>query len=100
MVTEDERYQRAKARVRKIRSFYNNVITFVLVNILLMVINLIFSPRDLWFYWVTAIWGVVLLIQGINTFTIREQFLGDAWEEKKIDEYLEKEKQRSRKHKD
>lgn len=90
MDKDDAREQNARIRVRKIRQFYNNLITFFLVNILLVVINLLVSPHDLWFYWVTAIWGIVLIVQAINTFTIRDQFLGNEWEEKKVKEMLEK----------
>jgi protein-S-isoprenylcysteine O-methyltransferase Ste14 len=92
MVEEDEKFKRAQARVKKIRGFYSNVITFVLVNILLLIINLIFNPRNLWFYWVTIIWGLVLLIQAINIFTIRDRFLGEEWEKKKIQDLIKKDK--------
>lgn len=96
MIEDDEKYQRAQARIRRIRSFYSNVITFVLVNILLIVINLMTNPRDLWFYWVTLIWGFILIVQALNTFTIRDRFLGEEWEKKKIKEMLDKEKDESK----
>lgn len=88
---EDDKVKRVRERVRRIKSFYSNVITFVLVNILLLVINLITDPRNLWFYWVTLIWGAILILQAINLFTIRDRFLGKAWEEKKTRELLDKE---------
>jgi len=89
---ENEKFKRAQARVRRIRSFYSNVITFILVNILLFVINLISNPYNLWFYWVTIIWGFVLIVQAINIFTIRDHFLGEEWEKKKIKDLIDKEK--------
>lgn len=88
---EDDRVKRARERVRKIKGFYSNVITFVLVNVLLLVINFVTNPDHLWFYWVTLIWGVVLFIQAINIFTIRDRFLGEEWEERKTRELLDKE---------
>ena len=88
---EDDKLKRARERVRRIKGFYSNVITFVLVNILLLVINLVTNPHNLWFYWVTLIWGVVLIIQAINIFTIRDRFLGEEWEERKTRELLDKE---------
>jgi uncharacterized protein YacL len=91
MEDNDEKYKRAQTRVRRIRGFYSNIITFILVNILLLVINLIFNPYNLWFYWVTIIWAVVLIVQAFNIFTIRDNFLGEAWEKKKIRELMEKE---------
>lgn len=88
---EDDKVKRARERVRRIKGFYSNVITFFLVNILLLVVNLVTNPYNLWFYWVTLIWGVVLIIQAINIFTIRDRFLGEEWEERKTRELLDKE---------
>ena len=81
---DDEKYEKAKKRVAKLRSFYSNLITFILVNVLLLVINLVADPHALWFYWVTLIWGVILIIQAFNTFTIRDGFLGEEWEKKQL----------------
>jgi 2TM domain len=89
---EKERRRRAEARVRRLRNFYSNLITFVFVNVLLLIINLIANPQNLWFYWVTLIWGIILLVQAFKIFTIRDQFLGDEWEQRKINEIMEKEK--------
>jgi|ERR1700733_4802754 len=94
---DDEKYKRAQARVGKIRSFYSSLITFVWVNILLLVINLVTSPFSLWFYWVTIIWGVVLIFQALKTFTIRDRFLGEEWEKKKTRELLDKDKNEPKK---
>lgn len=92
---EEERYKRAQVRVRAIRNFYSNVVTFVWVNILLLIINLVFSPRSLWFYWVTIIWGIVLLVQAFRLFTIKDRLLGEEWEKRKIKEMMDKEKNRT-----
>jgi hypothetical protein len=92
MDIDDEKYKRAKARVQRMRDFYSSVITFVWVNILLLIINFITSPRNLWFYWVTIIWGFVLIIKAINLFSIRDHLLGEEWEKRKIDEIVNKDK--------
>ncbi|MCH9703545.1 MAG: 2TM domain-containing protein, partial [Chlamydiae bacterium] len=65
------------------------LITFVLVNVVLLVINLIADPQQLWVYWVTLIWGAVLVIQAINTFTIRDSFLGDEWEKNQLKKMMD-----------
>ncbi len=93
---EDKRLRRAQARAQRMRRFYSNLVTFVLINLLLILINLISSPESLWFYWVTLIWGFVLIAQAFNTFTIKDRFLGDEWEKKKVDELLKKEKSRKK----
>ncbi|MCC5831750.1 MAG: 2TM domain-containing protein [Chlamydiales bacterium] len=93
---DEEIYKRAQARVRRVRGFYSNLISYVIVNLILVVINLVLSPRDLWFYWVTLIWGAVLVIQAFNTFTIKDNFLGEEWEEKKINDLVKKEKSKKK----
>jgi len=90
--SEEEKFKRAQARVRRVRNFYSSLITYILVNLLLLVINLVSSPNSLWFYWVAIIWGFVIIVQAFNTFTIKDRFLGDEWEQKKIDELMDKEK--------
>ncbi|MFN0065735.1 MAG: 2TM domain-containing protein [Chlamydiales bacterium] len=88
MDEDDQKYRDAKRRVAKLRSFYSNLITFILVNILLMIINLVINPQNLWFYWVTLIWGIIIIVQAFNTFTIRDSFLGAEWEKKKMDQLM------------
>jgi predicted nucleic acid-binding Zn ribbon protein len=91
---EKEELEKARKRVKKMRSFYSSLSSYIVVNIILVVVNLIFDPYNLWFYWVTLFWGIALIIQGLNTFTIKDSFLGDKWEEAKIQEILEKEKKK------
>ncbi|MBS0624277.1 MAG: 2TM domain-containing protein [Verrucomicrobia bacterium] len=92
MDENDPRYKKARARVARLRGFYTNLISYVSINILLLIINLLTSPRSLWFYWVAAIWGIVLVIQGLSLFTIKDSFLGEEWEKRKIRDILNRDK--------
>jgi uncharacterized membrane protein YecN with MAPEG domain len=87
----DDKYQEAKRRVKELRDFYGNLLTYVGVNILLMIINLITSPESLWFYWVTIFWGIAILLHASKVFILKGKFLGKEWEEKKIKEMMGKE---------
>jgi len=87
----DEKYEEAKKRVKELKDFYRNLITYVAVNILLIVINLITSPDSLWFYWVTIFWGIGIVLHASKVFILKGKFLGKEWEEKKIKEIMEKE---------
>lgn len=87
----DERYERAKRRVEELKKFYGNLATYVVINIVLIIINLVTSPAKLWFYWVTIFWGIALLLHASKVFVFRGRFLGEEWEEKKIKELMEKE---------
>ena len=43
------------------RSFLAHLITYVLVNTMLIVINLMFSPNKLWFFYPLIGWGIGVL---------------------------------------
>jgi len=87
----DEKYEEAKRRVKELRDFYRNLLTYVGINILLIIINLITSPGSLWFYWVTIFWGIAILLHASKVFILKGKFLGKEWEEKKIKEMMGKE---------
>lgn len=87
----DEKYKEAKKRVKELKDFYKNLLTYVGVNILLITINLITSPGRLWFYWVTIFWGIAILLHASKIFILKGKFLGKEWEERKIKEIMGKE---------
>ena len=86
---EKARYQEAKKRVEEIKGFYFHLVTYIVVNAVLVVINLLTSPEYLWFIWPIIGWGVGLLI---HAFTVFGNVMGKAWEERKVKEILEKDK--------
>jgi len=88
---EEESYKRAKKRVGELRGFYEHLIAYVVVNIMLVIINLVTSPDTLWFYGVTVFWGIGVIWHAISVFGKRGK-LGKNWEDKKIKEIMEKEK--------
>jgi peptidoglycan biosynthesis protein MviN/MurJ (putative lipid II flippase) len=58
-------YERAEAelRAREVRiGFYVHAAAYVLVNILLIVINLVFVPEFLWFFFPLIGWGIGLVM--------------------------------------
>ena len=86
---EQARYQEAKKRVEDIKGFYYHLVTFFLVNAVLVVINLLTSPEYLWFIWPIIGWGVGLVCHAISVFS---NLWGKSWEERKIKEIMEKNK--------
>ncbi len=89
---EYERYQRAQKQVAEIKGFYGNLVSYILANIFMIFINLKYSPEYLWFFWPLLGWGVGLVFHGMKVFNY-SPFLGKNWEEKKIKEFMDKEKQ-------
>ena len=90
-MAEEESYKRAKKRVGELRGFYEHLIAYVVVNIMLVIINLVTSPDALWFYWVTVFWGIGVIWHAISIFG-KQGKLGNNWEDKKIKKIMEKEK--------
>lgn len=82
---EDKVYERAQKRVKELKSFYGNLISYCIIIPFLIILNLITSPHEIWFYWPMLGWGIGLLAHGASVFAI-----GKGWEEKKIREILEK----------
>jgi len=89
---EEERYYEAKKRVEEIKGFYGNLISYIVVNIGLIVINLLTSPKYLWFFWPMLGWGIGVFFHGMKVFNFMP-FLGKDWEEQKIKEFMDKEKE-------
>ena len=86
----DEKYEEARKHVKELKGFYQSLITYITINIILIIINLVTSPDSLWFYWVTIFWGIGIVLHAANVFIFKGKFLGREWEKKKIKELMKK----------
>lgn len=86
---KNEKYLRAERKVRALKGFYIHLIVFILVNIGLFFIDLIFSHDGMWFYYPLFGWGIGLIAHGISVFGFGRLFDED-WEKKKIEEFMNK----------
>jgi sensor histidine kinase YesM len=86
---EQDIYLKAQKRVDDIKGFYGNLTSFVVVNIGLMILNLLTSPGHLWFFYPFIGWGIGVVAHGMSVFNYMP-FLGRDWEEKKIQELMDK----------
>lgn len=92
--TEEQRYLRAKEKVKKIKGFYANLITYCLVIPIIIYINLRFVPEFHWFWFSVFGWGMGLCFHAMDTFSYNP-FLSRDWESKKIKEFMEDDEQKS-----
>ena len=92
---ENNKYVKAVERVEKLKEFYQNLASYCLVIPFLIFINLKFSPGFYWFWFPLFGWGLGLTFHflEVNNYNI---FLGKNWEERKINELMEKENQQKR----
>lgn len=93
----DERYDLAYKRVKRIKGFYVHALVYVLVNLFIIASRYdeIRFDSGFFFRWDTFstafFWGIGLLAHGMSVFG-RNIFFGQNWEERKIQELMEKEK--------
>ena len=78
--------------MEEIKGFYGNLVSYIVVNLGLLVLNLVTSPNHLWFYWPLLGWGIGVLIHGMKVFNCMP-FLSKEWEEQKIREFMQKEEE-------
>ncbi len=89
---QEQRYQRAHARVQALKGFYTHATAYVVVNIALFVINLV-TGGGWWFYWPLIGWGIGLGVHALNVFGLSGR-LGQDWEERKTRELMDQERRR------
>ena len=96
-------YERAKARVKSIKSFYNHLLIYIIFLVLWIIFagkffglleNSIGNGNEGFLRWANVnfwlnplIWGVVVLIHGIFVFGLKSSIFRN-WEERKIQEFM------------
>jgi two-component sensor histidine kinase len=88
---ENMAYMKAKERVEKLKGFYGNLISYCCVIPFLIFINLRTGGFQ-WFWFPMLGWGMGLTFHALETFGY-----GKSWEEKKIQEILNKENSQNNK---
>ncbi|ESU22391.1 hypothetical protein FEDK69T_23760 [Flavobacterium enshiense DK69] len=87
---EREQLEQAKKRVQEIKGFYGHLAAYVGVNIFFLAVNLLASPKHLWFFWPMLGWGIGVAMHGLRVFNYMP-FFGKDWEEKKIRDFMQEE---------
>ena len=99
--TKEHQYLKAKKQVAKLKGFYIHLLVYILVNIFIssvIVYGLMngdytfteaithFGVYSTWLFW-----GIGMFFHGVGVFGF-QSFLGKNWEEKKLKEFMEREK--------
>jgi hypothetical protein len=99
MQNRDEiKYQEALKRVKRIKGFYKHLIVYVVINTIIIFSKIEYTSTGKWYiehdsFSIVFFWGIGLLAHGLSVF-IPSLILGKNWEEKKVKELMEQEKQR------
>lgn len=86
---QDKAYKRAQKRVKEIKGFYANLTFYCIVIPFLIFINLYTQNHYHWFWWPMLGWGIGVASHAFQVFGI-----GEPWKEKKIQEIMNKQKNR------
>ena len=82
-------YEDALKQARELRAFYTHLAVYLVVNAFLVVLDLLTSPDEFWFYWPMLGWGIGLAAHGVSVFLGTQRF-GADWEERKARELMRK----------
>jgi uncharacterized integral membrane protein len=90
----EEAYLRAKKKLEKLMGFYWHLAVYIIVNAFLIILITVNSGQSFFSFgtWATAFfWGIGLLFHFLGVFGPNFMF-GKDWEERKIKEYMDKDK--------
>jgi len=96
----DESYNIAYRKVKRIKGFYSHLRIYFIVNAIIIISSFnrdFIGNTELWNWhtFSTAIfWGIALIAHGASVFG-PDFFFNNDWEQKKIKEYMEREKKNS-----
>ena len=88
---QDMAFFRAKKQVEKLKGFYGNLTSYCIVIPILIIVNLNSPYYFQWFWFPMLGWGMGLIFQAFETFGY-----GKTWEERKIQEILNRDKTEAR----
>ena len=89
---EQTAYDRASRRVKEIKEFYGSLISYCIVIPVLVFINFRTFSGFQWFWFPMLGWGMGLVFHAFRVFGY-----GSSWEERKIQEILKKDEEKSNK---
>jgi hypothetical protein len=92
----DDKYAAAERKVKRLKGFYTHLIVYICVNVFIVFINIkdlehgesYFKMEN---FFTAFFWGIGLVAHGLSVFG-QNIFFGSDWEERKIKEFMEKDK--------
>ncbi len=96
MKTEKQiKLARAKEHVAELKKFYTNLSSYIFAILGLAALNYYQNGwNHPWFLWAAFGWGIGIIFHALKAFN-KNPFLSKDWEERKIKEFMEEEKQNS-----
>lgn len=94
-------YEKALKRVKKIKGFYTHLLVYFIINCMIVIVNIQnLDNGESYFqlenFFTAFFWGIGLVAHGLTVFG-PDLFFGPDWEEKKIKEFMDNEKNNKQK---
>lgn len=83
-----EHFARAQKRVKKIKSFYKNLVTWAVFSIFFIVLNILEGSRFPWAIFPIGGWGISIIVQALDVFGIPGY--GADWEKRILEDEMRK----------
>jgi len=85
-----ERYKKAAKKVKDIKGFYVHLFWFIIINLMLLFLNLKYSPNHIWFFYTTFGWGIGVIAHGIFVFG-KNIWFSKEWENRQLERIIKEE---------
>ena len=72
-MNQPDAYAKAKARAEAKYGFFVHAGVYTAVMLLLVLINLVTSPRAIWFVWPLIGWGFAVVLHGVRVFLLTDK---------------------------
>ena len=72
-MTQTEEYAKARERATAKYGFFVHAGVYAAVMVLLVFINLVTSPRSIWFVWPLIGWGFAVVLHGVRVFLLADK---------------------------
>ncbi len=93
---ENEKYYRAKERVKTLKKFYGSLLSSAFVILIVASINYYVDEwRHPWFLWVVFGVSISLIFKALKIFNLNP-FMGRNWEARKIEEFMKQDEKQQR----
>ena len=72
-MTQTDEYLKARGRAEAKYRFFVHAGVYAAVMVLLVVINLMTSPKEAWFVWPLIGWGFAVALHGVRVFLLADK---------------------------
>jgi len=72
-MTQPDEYAKARGRAKARYGFFVHASVYAAVMVLLVFVNLVTSPRAIWFIWPLIGWGFAVVLHGVKVFLLADK---------------------------